>query len=382
MRFATASKIGFPALAALGALVVETRPDTVRENACATYKYFFGPCPDFIAEHVIGVTYFLLLTLAIAPFVVATIRHILQRQKSVGGLSVAFPNECNDDSKQTLVKRSVSPLPQGGPVKEKISLHEFFVGVHNNHDKKTIKNAKACLHHVSKPGQLIDEYLCVEDTNETSVDLDSGQTAYFRFAEGWDNSDAGMFSPQILPRKAYDDLLSSLHEKDHTRLRIVTNKRSLELLRNESYEVEIHIFGKDENVVPALFEINAKDRLEVFYRGQPKAKEQEKERAHEQSGTPPKYSERKEKIIAWRRMVTEISNQLDFNHYSAGALASDLLLKHPSYAEFDAVRRQLKSKGVVFSGPTDVYRDDYRPSNIVGTLRDIEAIEKYWKVGP
>lgn len=192
------------------------------------------------------------------------------RNRGNGGLHIAFPNECNDDNKQTSVKRSYVLLPAGRKPGGIYAFHQFYIGVINSSPDKTVKNVRIKVIRMNKPDHIIDEYLLVDGTNNTSIDLNGEETAYFHFADGWDHSGAAFFSPRIVPPEEFDRTVAKLKKDDYTRMRIITQKQEIPLLLNDGYRFEVALYGEDQSSTEAVFEANAKDRLEVFYRGAPK----------------------------------------------------------------------------------------------------------------
>ena len=111
------------------------------------------------------------------------------------------------------------------------------------------------------PGQVLNMPCLCERTQTDSADIPPGGEEFFLIGEGADDDDAGMFRPRIMAKAEYDALLTRVDSDEHTRFKVRSGTRSLSLLRNDGYQVEITAYADDMPPARKVLIIDAKNRI-------------------------------------------------------------------------------------------------------------------------
>jgi hypothetical protein len=159
-------------------------------------------------------------------------------------MEIVFPNECNLENKEGRpFKRSSTPIISGQPRIQK-SLHQFLVGVRNPNTQKTLRNVRL-LTESDTYGSVFSEYLLCERTGSECADISPQMTDYFMIGQGIDNSDKGLFHPEIDPPPAYLDFFNQMESKPYIGFVIFGTQRHPALLKNNGIHLVITAFADD-----------------------------------------------------------------------------------------------------------------------------------------
>jgi hypothetical protein len=188
--------------------------------------------------------------------------------RSDRGIEFEFSNECNEEHIESLFKRSRELLPSGRRMDGGlVSINEFFIGVRNPSSTKTVKNVRVMVRAVGGVGPTwpLDASLIADRTKADVVDIPPGMTDYFLLGSNMVDSREGMFHPLIVP---YDFYLGQAAERDrraHEGLVMAFfGGRSMPLLKNDGYKIELTAFGDDVPAIDAVFIVNARGRAAVL----------------------------------------------------------------------------------------------------------------------
>jgi hypothetical protein len=176
-------------------------------------------------------------------------------------IEVLFPERCNSPGVESAFKRSWSPLCSEGGSARRVSFHSFFVAIQNPSNNKTLRNVRLVMETLSLgPGQVLNMSCVCERTETDRADIPPGGEDFFLIGEGVDEDDAGMFRPRFIAKAEYDVLMNKVDSDEHSRFKIRSGTRSLPLLRNEGYRVEITAYADDMPPARKVLIIDAKNR--------------------------------------------------------------------------------------------------------------------------
>lgn len=184
---------------------------------------------------------------------------------STSAMQIVFPNECNLPSKESLFRRSTSPLPIGSPIQSQLSIHRFFVGVKNT-SQKTLHNVRLVLEDLSGagPGRVLNASCFCERTNRETADIPPQGMDYFLIGEGNDSSDKGIFHPAIMSKDEYQRLLHTIEARSHVGFVLQPTNARYDLLRNDGYRLHITAYADDTPPNAKELVINARELIEIF----------------------------------------------------------------------------------------------------------------------
>jgi hypothetical protein len=182
-----------------------------------------------------------------------------------GNINLVFPFEANSEGKESLFKRSWSPLPNR-PILRQVSIHRFFVSVENPSSAKTLRNVRVVMESISKfPGQVLDLPCICDRTGSEVADIPPRGHDYFLIGEGADYADDGLFRPRFISNDEYNALLAKLEANSHIGFALHgPNGAQVPLLKNDGYLVEIAAYADDVPPVKAQLRIDAKHRIDLY----------------------------------------------------------------------------------------------------------------------
>lgn len=202
-----------------------------------------------------------LLSCAVASLAVTHAYPLLKKKFSVKKIEIAFPNECNLETKEGHpFKRSSSPLFSGKPRSNKKSLHQFFIGVHNPSSQKTLRDVRLFIE-CQTFGSVFSEYLTCERTRSDSVDISPQMTDYFMLGQGVDESKSGIFHPRVNPDADYMSFFDPMETDKHIGFVILGVQRRPALLKNNGLKLVARVFADDTPPEECEFRLDLRDRI-------------------------------------------------------------------------------------------------------------------------
>jgi hypothetical protein len=204
-----------------------------------------------------------LLSCAVLSLAITHVMPLIQRIISRKNIEIIFPNECNLEHKfGHPFKRSSTPLISGQPRPTTKSLHQFFIGVRNPSEQKTLRNVRV-LAECHTYGSFFSEYLLCERTKSQSADISPHMIDYLMLGQGIDSSDVGLFSPQINPPPSYMDFFAQMEAKPHVGFVIFGDQKYPTLLKNNGLELKISVFADDTPSESSDFVLDLRDRIRL-----------------------------------------------------------------------------------------------------------------------
>lgn len=189
------------------------------------------------------------------------------KHKASQRIEIEYPNEANIESKSSTYKISTSALPQGqNTTHSTISSHLFYIGVYNP-SPRTITNACISVLERSKPPHPMDAWLISKSTATTKVDIPRGRTELFLFLTGQDETDVGLFNPQIVSSEHYN-VIKVTFERDRNLAGYLRGsdgqaEYGVPILKNDGITFEICAYADDCEPDKATVVVNSRHRLEV-----------------------------------------------------------------------------------------------------------------------
>ena len=178
-------------------------------------------------------------------------------------LEIVYANECNLNNKQSLFRRSTSFLPLGEEIKHRITKAEFYIGV-KNRSNTTIRNVQIKIDQKNIPHSIISLSLQSETTGTQHVDIQPENIEYFFLGYGYIDN----FVAEIVEFKPASEINMLADEINaFTSLRLVggsSGLRSLDLLKNDGYQLDFSVFGDDVLPRRGVITVNGKSGLEVL----------------------------------------------------------------------------------------------------------------------
>lgn len=181
------------------------------------------------------------------------------------GMELVFPAECNSEGKESLFKRSWSPLCKADGVDRKISFHQFFIGIHNPSTGKTLRNVRLVLESIPGPGgQILNRPFTCDRTSTDAIDIQPKGMEYFLIGEGADDTDAGLFHLRFMEKLDYDRLLAVQDSRANIGFILMLKNVPLSLLKNDGQILEINAYADDVPPAAGKITINTRKRIELF----------------------------------------------------------------------------------------------------------------------
>jgi hypothetical protein len=203
-----------------------------------------------------------LLVAAIASLVATHVFPLLKRQLFGKEIKIIFPNECNLEHKLGYpFKRSSTPLFSGRP-RDKRSLHQFYVGIYNLNPKKTLRNVRLLIE-CNQYGSVLSKYLLCERTGVDTTDISPEMTDYFLIGKGIDDSDVGLFHPEINPSQEYMRFFAQMEQNPNAGFVIFGNTSNAVLLKNNGVPLTVTVFADDTPPESQDFVLNARGRVSL-----------------------------------------------------------------------------------------------------------------------
>jgi hypothetical protein len=170
-----------------------------------------------------------------------------------------FPNVAgNLDSKITLFRETFRLLPDGVPIKHRLTLVGFFIGIENLTDR-TLRNVRVVLDSRTIPPWPLSIELESKRTGNMFVDIQPKDTELFIFGEGYDSSDgSGVMIRQPLEVDKIAEHAAKIGFYLGSRV-----GGQHPLLKNDGYIIEFSAYADDVAAISGQAELNAKDRLEM-----------------------------------------------------------------------------------------------------------------------
>lgn len=175
-------------------------------------------------------------------------------------LELIFPDECNEEGKNSRFIRSYSVLPKGEKIKQMVSFHDFYIGVKNNSPTKTARNVSVRLNHISMPPLVIDEYLKADNGKRTMICINPELMEYFFLGSGWDRTDRGLFMPKIITPQECNSILLDLNNKP-SNFSIETEKSRIHVY--DGCKIKLNVYGADIPCSEYTLQMNTNDKLEL-----------------------------------------------------------------------------------------------------------------------
>jgi hypothetical protein len=249
--------LGIPICSAIAAFIAGRQGITELSSGNATVDVFLAAFGAFVVTWLFAFA----VRIANAP-VILYYEEKRKADRVANRIKVLFPERCNSPGVDSAFRRSWSPLCSEGGSARRISFHSFFVAVQNPSNSKTLRSVRLVMETLSLgPGQVLNMPCVCERTQTDSVDIPPGGEEFFLIGEGIDEDDAGMFRSRIMARAEYEVLLTRIDSDEHTRFKVRSGTRSLPLLRNDGYRVEITAYADDMPPARKVLIIDAKNRV-------------------------------------------------------------------------------------------------------------------------
>lgn len=204
-----------------------------------------------------------LLVAAIASLVATHVLPRLKKRLFGKEIEIIFPNECNLEHKLGHpFKRSSTPLLAGSPLGRR-SLHQFFVGIYNPNRKKTLRNVRLLIE-CNQYGSMFSKHLLCERTGAETTDISPEMTDYFLIGKGIDDSDVGLFHPELNPSQEYMGFFAQMEQNPHAGFVIFGNTSKTVLLKNNGVPLTVTVFADDTPPESQGFVLNARGRVSLY----------------------------------------------------------------------------------------------------------------------
>lgn len=133
----------------------------------------------------------------------------------------------------------------------------------NPTNDRTLRNVRLVMESLSLgPGQVLNLSCICQRTNTPSVDIPPSGIEYFLIGEGADESEAGMFRPNVMPPPEYEALLQTINAQPHSRFRLLSTTSTIPLLKNDGYKLDLIAYADDVPPTNKVLTINARNTIE------------------------------------------------------------------------------------------------------------------------
>jgi hypothetical protein len=248
--------LGVPVCSALAVFLARKQGVTELSTGNATADVFLAALGAFVVTWLFAFA----VRIANAPVIL----YYKEKRKAdlvADRIEVLFPEQCNSPGVESAFKRSWSPLCSEGGSARRISFHSFYVAVQNPTNSKTLRNVRLVMETLSLgPGQVLNMPCVCARTETDRANIPPGGEDFFLIGEGVDEDDAGMFRPRIMAKAEYDVLMNKVDSDEHSRFKIRSGVRSVRLLKNDGYRLEITAYADDMPPARKVLIIDAKNR--------------------------------------------------------------------------------------------------------------------------
>jgi hypothetical protein len=203
---------------------------------------------------------------ALSLVILHAIPGIRQRYKKVA-IELHFPLEANHDSKDSLFRRSTGFLPDGQPLASgDVCLHEYYIGVHNPSDRKTLKNVRVVVESAGLRSMQwpLSQSLTAERTRSDAVDIPPKRTEYFAVGDYIDHSSVGMFHPAVVSPEQYREWAKVRDARKDLGFRLILFGGHIRpLLKNDGNEIHLAAYADDTSPTEKVLLVNCKTKMEM-----------------------------------------------------------------------------------------------------------------------